>query len=505
MKKGVIFLVILLIIGAIGFFAAQQSKTESRDLYYCPMHPTYTSDKPGDCPICNMKLVKREMAQVSATKSTSKDKKDMYYCPMHPTYTSDKQGDCPICNMKLVKRENIASPQSVDPKSAESICYLHQCPMVHDGKPCPMLVMANKGEKVTCPLCGTHVVENKAEKKILYWTDPMITGYKSDKPGKSPMGMDLVPVYEEETPGVSAAAAPDGYAPVLLTPQKQQLIGIKTASAEHKKITKTIRAVGTIAHDPELYQAQIEYIQAMEALERAQASNIPEIVDQAQRLLESTRIRLQHMGLSDAMIEEIASRKTAEHSLLVATPGEPVWVYAKVYEYELPLTQIGQKAAIEVPSVLNKKFEGTIRAIDRMIDPVTRTTRIRILIENPDVELKPDMYVNVNINIDFAETLVIPQEAVFDTGIKKIVFIDKGQGIFEPRDVIIGTNADGFLEVKQGLNEGERVVTSGNFLIDSESRLKAALEGMSAPGHPAEHSEDSSVTPSTEAPHAGHQ
>src|SRR3989344_9302696 len=138
---------IVLRTGIISKFKTGTHETKS-DLYYCPMHPTYTSDKPGDCPICNMKLVKREKTQVSAAKSMSKDKKDIYYCHLHPTYTSDKQRDCPICNMKLVKKENIATSQSVEPKSAESICYLHQCPMVYDGKPCPMLVMANKGEKV---------------------------------------------------------------------------------------------------------------------------------------------------------------------------------------------------------------------------------------------------------------------------------------------------------------------------------------------------------------------
>jgi rubrerythrin len=121
--------------------------------------------------------------------------KAVYYCPMHPSYTSERPGDCPICNMRLVKKEAPATERggsatqgggSSQQQSAKDICYLHNCPMVHQGKPCPMLVVAKEGEKITCPICGTHVAEaatRPKEKQVLYWTDPMIPGYKADKPG----------------------------------------------------------------------------------------------------------------------------------------------------------------------------------------------------------------------------------------------------------------------------------------------------------------------------------
>jgi len=416
---------------------------------------------------------------------------ETYYCPMHPTYTSPRPGDCPICNMKLVKKERAESKQPPTSASTEKkmarqskdICIIHNCPKLHEGRPCPMMVVAKEGEKVTCPICGTHIAKEgqwTPEKKILFWTDPMIPGYKASGPGKSPMGMDLVPVYEEESQGgqVKDIAAPEGYAAVMLTPQKQQLIGVKTAAVEKRKLIKSIRTVGTIAHDPELYQAQSEYIQAIQAFNRSKDSNIPEVVDQSQRLVQSTRIRLKHMGLSDELIDEIATWKEAEHSLLFAHPGEPVWVYAQIYEYELPLVHMGQEVMAEVPSLAGVSFKGIIRAIDPMVEQETRTTRIRIQLNDPQGQLRPDMYVNVNIQIDLGETLAIPEQAVFDTGIKKIVFVDQGNGIFEPRDVGLGAKADGYYELKNGLNAGERVVSSGNFLIDSESRLKAALTGM---------------------------
>ncbi|HBO96809.1 MAG TPA: hypothetical protein DD648_02030 [Candidatus Omnitrophica bacterium] len=410
---------------------------------------------------------------------------------MHPTYTSDRPGTCPICNMNLVKKEitpEMPEAQQVD-KHLRDICIMHNCHKIHDGKPCPMMVLAKEGEKVTCPICGTHVAGipgGEKEKKILFWTDPMIPGYKADKPGKSPMGMDLVPVYEEETVAQSAQT-PQGYAQIMLSPQKQQLIGIKTAAVEKKKLIKTVRTVGTIAHDPELYQAQTEYIQAIQAFERAQQSDIPEIADQSRRLVESTRIRLRHMGLNDDLISAIAAWKEAERSLLFTTPGEPVWVYAPVYEYELPLIQVGQEIMAEVPSLSNETFQGTIRAVDSMVDQATRTTRVRAQLKDPQGRLKPDMYVNVSVEVDLGETPAIPEGAVFDTGTKKIVFVDKGQGVFEPRDVTVGAKADGYYELKSGVQEGEIVVTSGNFLIDSESRLKAALEGMSEPGGGHQH------------------
>lgn len=412
------------------------------------------------------------------------DAKAVYYCPMHPTYTSDKPGDCPICNMKLVKREETSAAPQAQPQTAKDVCYMHNCPKVHEGRPCPMLVVAKAGERVTCPICGTHVAEaapTPAEKKILYWTDPMMPGYKSDKPGKSPMGMEMVPVYEE----VAAAAAvgtPEGYAPILVTPQKQQFIGVKTATVEKRALATTVRTVGTVARDPELYQTEAEYQEAMRALRRLPPEATPETRAQAERLVESSRVKLRRLGLNDALIEEVGALEEPERSLLYAGAGGRVWIYAAIYEYELPLVRVGDDVTVELTATPGQTLHGTLRAVNPTIDPMTRTATIRVLVEDTDAVLKPDMYVNVSIQTDQGEVLTVPEEAVFDTGTKKIIFVDKGQGLFEPRDVAVGTKAEGRYEVTSGVTEGERVVTSANFLIDSESRLKAALEGMSGGG-----------------------
>ena len=412
----------------------------------------------------------------------------IYYCPMHPAIRSDRPGNCPICSMKLVKMDDASgiTPQAGSPPLT-SICYLHNCPKVHEGQPCPMTVVAKPGEKVTCPICGTHIAEafqTPTHRKILYWTDPMIPGFKADKPGKSPMGMDLVPVYEESS-GMAAGTsegAPPGYAPVLITPQKQQLIGIKTAPVARRALIKTVRAAGVIAHDPELYQAQQEFIQAYQAFQKAQAGGSEEAVSLAKELLDSSRLRLRHLGLNEELIHEISTWIAPDYRLLLGGAGE-YWVYASIYEYELPIVHTGQRVTVEVSALPSETFEGAVKAIDPMLDPMTRTARVRVLVADPQGVLKPDMYVNVSIVAELGEVLAVPEEAVFATGERQIVFVDKGQGLFEPRAVTLGARADGFYEVKDGLASGEPVVTSGNFLIDSESRLKGAFQQIGGEEH----------------------
>ena len=421
------------------------------------------------------------LSTTGAARSTQHESHATYYCPMHPSYTSDHPGDCPICNMRLVKKET--SQEGPQPKHTMSdICYLHNCPKLHDGRPCPMMVVAKAGEKVTCPICGSHIVEAAEVAKpdtVLFWTDPMMPGYKSDKPGKSPMGMEMVPVYEEAgSAATGESAAPTGYAPILLSPQKQQLIGVKTAPAQRKHLVKTIRSSGTIAHDPELYQAQAEYLQAIQALEQAKRSTTAEVISQAQRVVDSSEIRLKHLGLNDELLQETARLGTPQHSLLFAHPGEAVWMYAQVYENDLPFVRVGQDVTVDITALPGQVFHGTIRAMDQMVNSATRTTRIRAQLENPEGQLKPDMYVNASIAVDLGDLLVVPAEAVFATGERHMVFVDKGRGLFEPRDVTVGARADADAAITTGLTEGESVVTSGNFLIDSESRLKAALQGM---------------------------
>ena len=247
---------------------------------------------------------------------------------------------------------------------------------------------------------------------------------------------------------------------------------------------KTIRAVGRIAYDPDLYQTQEEFVQAVQAQKKAEAGTIDEIKEQAARLVESARLKLKLKGLNDELIKEIEEAARPDRSLLYSETGGKVWLYASIYEYEIPLVKVGEKVEAEVPSHPEKKFEGTIRAIDSVLDPTTRSVRIRAVLDNAEGFLKPEMYVNAYLRINLGLVLTVPTEAVFKTGEASIVFVEKPDGTFEPREITLGSESEGYYEGKSGVSEGEMVVTRGNFLIDSESRLKAALQGMgSAGGH----------------------
>jgi multidrug efflux pump subunit AcrA (membrane-fusion protein) len=295
------------------------------------------------------------------------------------------------------------------------------------------------------------------------------------KLGKCPhCGEDLGVIIKE--------AFPQGYASVQLGAGKQQAIGVKTAPVRTRVLTKTIRASGRIAYDPELYQTEEEYLQAMQALKKAETAD-PEIKDQAAKLVDSAKIKLRLLGLNDVIVQEIEKAGAPDRSLLYADPGSKVWLYAPIYEYEMPFVHVGDTLEVEVPAISGQRIPGVVRSLDSVVDPVTRSIRVRAQLENPEGVLKPEMYVNAMLKADLGEQLAVPEEAVFATGEKNIVFVVKENNVFDPREVVLGAKVDHFYEIKSGLQENEIVVTSGNFLIDSESRLRSALEGAGGGGH----------------------
>jgi len=154
------------------------------------------------------------------------------------------------------------------------------------------------------------------------------------------------------------------------------------------------------------------------------------------------------------------------------------WVLAEIYEYEVPDVQVGQIATMRLSYSLGKIFTGKITYVYPTVDPKTRTVKVRLEFPNPGFELKPEMFTEVELKIDYGSQIVVPQEAVLDAGTEQVVFVAHGGGYFEPRKIQIGTKVDDRIIVLGGLRPGETIVTSGNFLIDSESRLKTAMGGM---------------------------
>ena len=391
-----------------------------------------------------------------------------YYCPMHPSYTSDKPGDCPICNMKLVPMEKGGMAVS----SGKKMCLLHKCKMAG----CKMELTLKPGEKVTCPICGTHVAEAAeiAKGSILYYRHPMRPEVTSPTPKKDEMGMDYVPVYAEEE---QTEVPVPGQATTRVSPEGRQLIGMKTEVLQRRALASTVRASGRVAYDPDLYNALTEYREAVRARDKVKDSPWPDVLERAGALVRASFLRLRQMGLSEAQIEESGRSEQSPTNLILGGAGGAVWVYAQIYEYEIDMVRPGQTAEITSPAFRGRKFRGVVKAVDPILSAETRSLKVRIEVPNPENLLKLEMFVNALIRADLGTKLALPEAALLDTGERQLVFVDLGEGRIEPREVRIGSEAGGYYELLSGAREGEKVVTSANFLIDSESRLKSAVPG----------------------------
>jgi Cu(I)/Ag(I) efflux system membrane fusion protein len=316
------------------------------------------------------------------------------------------------------------------------------------------------------------------------WTCPMHPQIKEKGPGSCPIcGMSLVKVQNLEAATPAAAGehqeshAPEDHAAFTLPEQRQQMIGVKTGVVQKKEVFKTIEASGRIAFDPELYTAQNEYLEALNQAERVKDSTIEEVKNSAQRMIESSRLRLKILGLSDAQIKSLPARGSAAGNLLVTETGEGSWVYAEAFEMDLPSLKPGLSVSISGDVLGKKELPGKVIAVDRVINPSTRTAKVRIQLQGSKINLRPESYVNVSIYVPLGTRITVPFDAVFDTGKQAWVFVAGAGGSFEPRLVAISERAGDEVVIDSGLKEGEKIVTSANFLIDSESRLKWVQSG----------------------------
>ncbi|MBP9855436.1 MAG: efflux RND transporter periplasmic adaptor subunit, partial [Candidatus Omnitrophica bacterium] len=320
----------------------------------------------------------------------------------------------------------------------------------------------------------------------------------SDKPGTCPICSMKLVKKENSSPSLNSTA---GYATVSINTSKQQLMGITTAQVMKKTLTKTIHAYGYVAHDLELYDAQIEYIQAWQQfypfLTRRNIKGDFNInwreyyletpADKrwrsddklkAQQRLVKAEAELVHMGITEKELQQLREVKNGqpwvEPQLLFFDEHYSVLVYADISENDLGFVSPTQKVIATIPTY-QETTEGVIKNVAPVIDPVTRTARARIELPQYKGELSVNMYVNIDIPVELDEGLVVPRQSIMDTGLHKIVYVQTKEGVFEPRNIKTGFEGDGMVVVKSGLKEGEVIVTSGNFLLDSESRLQASL------------------------------
>ena len=258
-------------------------------------------------------------------------------------------------------------------------------------------------------------------------------------------------------------------------------------------------------YSPDLVATQEEYLLALQSYRELGKSEFPEVSRGAKELLEATRRRLQLWDIRENHIQDLERtgkvlRTLPIHSPITGTvirmearagtyvtPGTElyfiadlshIWVLADIYEYELPYIKIGQSATVALSYDPDTKLHGHVGFMYPTLDPKTRTVKVRFELDNPDEKLKPDMYANVELTIPLGTKLVVPTNAILETGERQLLFIHHGGGQLEWRSVKLGAKAGDWVEVKEGLKEGEHVVTGANFLIDSESQLKAAVGGM---------------------------
>ena len=366
--------------------------------------------------------------------------------------------------------------------------------------------------------------------KILYWRAPMNPTEIYDKPGKSAMGMDLVPVYEDEMTGQDV---------VKINPVIQQNMGIRLAEVTKGPLIHTIRTYGHITPDetltaqvnlktsgwieklfvnftgkyvqkgeplfeiysPDLVAAQEEYLVAQRALNRMSGGGV------GKDLIVSSRRRLQYFDVPESEIEAIERSGKVKKTTMIRSPLSGfvierkaeegsyikagttvfriadlsrVWVDAHIYEYQFSWIAKGQQAEMTLPYLPGRTFSGTVAYVYPYLQPKTRDLVIRLEFQNPEMELKPEMYADIRIKTVLkGKGLLIPSEAVIRSGQRNVVFVSIGEGKFVPRDVILGPALDNDrVQVLGGLVAGESVVTSGQFLLDSESNLMEAIQKM---------------------------
>jgi len=312
----------------------------------------------------------------------------------------------------------------------------------------------------------------------ILWQCPMHPQIVRDAPGTCPIcGMTLRPVNREDLAGTTAVP---GHAPFNLSTERQQLIGVTRGRVEIRPLVRRIRAAATIANDPALYQALVEYRAAVQTRGAIGRSSIHEAHSGADALVDAAVLKLRRQGIGP---RELAALENIDPSTLLL-PGKTVWVYAQVFEGDASLVEPGMRMDVDIPAHPDRRYETTVLGIDPSVTPGSRTVRVRALLATPDGDLRPDSFVTATIEVPLGDRLAVPRAAVLDAGERRLVFVVSGDAHFAPREVTLGPLAGDFYAVDAGLTAGEEVVTSANFLIDSESRLQAAVGAYTAPREP---------------------
>jgi RND family efflux transporter MFP subunit len=410
-------------------------------------------------------LVRRQPAHESSAGKAA-TAKDVYYCPMHKGYHSDKPGNCPICSMKLVKLEGPGTPAT-------------------SGTPAP------KGDAIrTAPQEGEIFVAPEKQQLI---------GMRSVAAQMGTLTKDIRIVGKvsyDETKLMHVHSKVSGY--------------IEEVFAD--SVGKPVRAGDPLftIYSPDVVATEQDFLLALRSRSLLRESTLASAAQGSENLISAARERLRLWDVTEREIQNLETEgkvkraitvyspisgvvmeRTAYHHGTFVDPSKDlftivdlsrVWVLGELYEADIPFIRAGQLAEIELPySGGGRKLRGRVDFIYPFLDPKSRTVQLRMEFPNPGSLLKPEMFTNISMAVAIGRQVLVPQDSVINTGLEQYVFIDKGNGYVQPRQVKVSADAGDKVGIQEGLKPGERVVTAANFIIDSESRLKGAFAGMGAP------------------------
>ncbi|TGK23478.1 HlyD family efflux transporter periplasmic adaptor subunit [Leptospira yasudae] len=357
-------------------------------------------------------------------------KKEVYYCPMHPTYTSDRPGTCPICNMDLVKKGHEDHENHSGSSTPNGDLTSDKNPMTANDD------SAANGESMDSSSAQNQNATNEDHSSHTGSTDKNISS--GANPSSNPQELRL-------------------------SLEKQQSIGIKTESVQRRDLTKSIQAYSTVAYDPDLYTALTEYKELLRSRELLPDSSFGD---------QNPQIRLRQLGLSPEQIRLWTSGKRDPSELILGGKAGRAHIYSQIYESDLSEVHVGLKITFQTKVFPNKTFPGKIASIDTILDKNNRTLRLRSEVNDREQILKPQMFGDLEIVLPLKKILSIPSSAILDAGIHKMVYVQTGPDRFMGVLVKTGISAGPWVEIKEGLEEGQRVVVESAFLIDSEARIR---------------------------------
>jgi len=476
-------------------------------LWTCGMHPQVIQDEPGQCPICGMNLVPLRDGDAGQGQAPARDHQEaanghqeaaqLWTCSMHPEVIQDEPGQCPICGMDLVP------------------------------------IRSSGGD--------TAAAAGSSERKILLYRSPMDPNMTSPVPRKDEMGMDFVPVYADEATSTAGQGAVVRIDPAVV--QNMNVTTERVSRRDVSRQIRTVGYLGydqesmvsittkypgfiekvyvnyvgePVAkgqslfeiYAPELVQTEQELLSAARYAQRLSATD-QETRQRAESLLAAARERLRYWDITDRQIEEIEQTGKVVRTLKVISPSDGVvmkrmpglegmatrpgiellhivnlsslWLTVEVYEDQLPWVDVGSKASVAFTYFPGEDFRAKVRFIEPEVSEKTRAVRLTLDVPNPAGRLRVGMYATVIFEpVAARNALTVPSNAVLRTGERNVAIVALGEGRFAPRNVRLGPEGDGFVQVLDGLVDGDQVVTSAQFLIDSESNLREAIQKMIA-------------------------